>query len=114
MSSSPVAEDAVMREPEATAGEDDPMAGREPNTGADEEEEAEGYDIQPTGDMSDDSSQEEDDDEEEAKKIRDGFIVDEDEDEDDEDEDEDEKRRRKRRKRRHRRKFRISMISYVD
>lgn len=49
----------------------------------------------------DDSSEEEDDDEdeEEARKIREGFIVDEDEDED-EVEDEDERRKRRKRKRR--------------
>jgi len=100
MSSPGLDEDAVMHD---AAAADLPAATDDPMDGAEDGEEGEGDDLQPTGDLSDDSSQEEDEDEDALQKIRDGFIVDEDEEDADEDEDDEEQRRRKRRKRRHRR-----------
>lgn len=78
--------------------------------GADEEEEGEGDVIMPGAD-DDSSEEEEDDNEDEAKRIAEGFLVDDDEEDEDEDEDADERRRRKRRKRHHRRK-RMPLPSY--
>ncbi|WRT67313.1 transcription elongation factor SPT6 [Kwoniella shivajii] len=66
--------------------------------------EGEGDAIRPYGDERDSSEEESEDDPEEAKRIAEGFIVDEDEDEDDEEEDEEEReRRRKERKKRKKR-----------
>lgn len=98
MSSPAMDEDAVMHDPNAA---ELPAAADDPMDGAEDDDEGEGDELQPTGDMSEDSSQEEDEDEDALQKIRDGFIVD--EDEEDEEEDDEEQRRRKRRKRRHRR-----------
>ncbi|KAG8713489.1 Transcription elongation factor spt6 [Ceratobasidium sp. 423] len=64
-----------------------------------EDEEGEGEPVAPEGGVSDDSSEEGEDDEVEARKIREGFIVDEDE-EDEEDEEEERRRRRRKKKRR--------------
>ncbi|KAH8116918.1 transcription elongation factor SPT6 [Phellopilus nigrolimitatus] len=66
-------------------------------------EEEEGEEIEQGKNISDDSSEEEEEDEDAARKVREGFIVDEDEDNDDdgEEDDEEEKRRRKRRKHKH-------------
>ncbi|CAE6448974.1 unnamed protein product [Rhizoctonia solani] len=64
-----------------------------------EDEEGEGDPVGPQAGVSDDSSEEGEDDETEARKIREGFIVDEDE-EDEEDEEEERRRRRRRKKRR--------------
>ena len=70
-----------------------------------EQEDEEGEDVE-MAQVIDDSSEEESDDEEEARRIREGFIVDEDEDKDEDDEEEEKERRKrhKRRKKRHRSK----------
>ncbi|KAG9097196.1 Transcription elongation factor spt6, partial [Ceratobasidium sp. 370] len=65
-----------------------------------EDEEGEG-DVVAAGGATDDSSEEGEDDEAEARRIREGFIVDEDEDEEDEEE-ERRRRRRKKKRRKHR------------
>ncbi|WVR05399.1 transcription elongation factor SPT6 [Kwoniella sp. DSM 27419] len=67
--------------------------------------EGEGEEIRPYGDERDSSEEESEDDPEEAKRIAEGFIVDEDDDdEEEEDEEEDEEERRKRKERHRRRK----------
>ncbi|WVQ78460.1 transcription elongation factor SPT6 [Cryptococcus sp. DSM 104549] len=66
--------------------------------------EGEGDEIRPYGEDRDSSEEEEEDDPEEAKRIAEGFIVDEGEDDEDEDEDEDEETRRKRKKEEKRRR----------
>ncbi|GAB1517748.1 Transcription elongation factor spt6 [Rhizoctonia solani] len=78
-------------------GEDD-APGAEDAEGEDEEGEGDGDAVGAEGAASDDSSEEGEDDEAEARRVREGFIVD--EDEDDEEDSEAERRRRRRRKKR--------------
>ncbi|KAJ1309768.1 hypothetical protein OPQ81_006534 [Rhizoctonia solani] len=85
---------------------DEDAQGAEDAEGEDEDEdEGEGEGGDPTGagegGITDDSSEEGDEDEAEARRIREGFIVDEDEEEEDEEE-ERRRRRRKKRRRKHR------------
>ncbi|CAE6509346.1 unnamed protein product [Rhizoctonia solani] len=92
----PMAHDGEQEEApgDVEMGEDDAQ-GIEDAEG--EDEEGEGDAVGAEGGGTDDSSEEGEDDEVEARKIREGFIVDEDEDEEDEEE---ERRRRRRRKKR--------------
>lgn len=90
--SSPPGDPVTHAHPEP---EDDPMHGS-----AQENEEGEGDEVGPA--VSDDSSEEPEEDEEEARRIREGFIVDEDEEDEASDAEAERRRRRKRRKRRHR------------
>ncbi|CAE6414499.1 unnamed protein product [Rhizoctonia solani] len=107
--SSPAAalEEAMAHDGEHEEVPNDVEMGEDDAQGA---EDAEGEDEEGEGDLvgagevgiSDDSSEEGEDDEIEARKIREGFIVDEDEDEDEDSEAERQRRRRRKKRRKHR------------